>query len=132
MGASFKPAFDATMRNEGGYANDPQDPEGEPALWCRSGRPTITSGFGPRPCLASLRASRPIRATPPGAVPRYGNTNWTSSTWIEAQSSSPFPLASQRGSIWNWIAFTRSSTSLMRVVQYCSAPREVPQNSPFR
>ena len=29
MGASFKPAFDATMRNEGGYGNDPQDPGGE-------------------------------------------------------------------------------------------------------
>lgn len=29
MGAIFKPAFEATMRSEGGYGNDPQDPGGE-------------------------------------------------------------------------------------------------------
>jgi lysozyme family protein len=29
MAASFKPAFEATLRNEGGYGNDPQDPGGE-------------------------------------------------------------------------------------------------------
>lgn len=29
MGANFKTAFEATMRSEGGYVNDPQDPGGE-------------------------------------------------------------------------------------------------------
>lgn len=29
MGADFKKAFEATMRSEGGYVNDPQDPGGE-------------------------------------------------------------------------------------------------------